>query len=74
MPRGKVLILCQDGDSLPNGVFPNLRVIRIAQPDVDDVIRLVAGRREYALRPGGRCASIKIFNDQPRRGSGGPPQ
>jgi hypothetical protein len=47
---GPGLVRC--GDSLPNSVFPNLRVIRIAQPDIDNLISLVAGRREHHLEAG----------------------
>jgi hypothetical protein len=50
--RGKVLVFGQDSGSFPDRVLPNLRVIRIAQSDVDDVVSLMAGRREQNLEAG----------------------
>jgi hypothetical protein len=42
-PCGKVLVLCQDGGSLADGVVPDLGVIRIAQSEFEYVVRVMAG-------------------------------
>ena len=49
---GKVLVLCQNGDPVPNSVLPNLRVIRIVQPDFDDGESLMVSACKR-LKPGG---------------------
>ena len=51
-PRGKVLVLLSERRCPLEQHIPNLRVIRIAQPNVDKVISLVAGRREHDLEAG----------------------
>jgi hypothetical protein len=50
--RGKVLVLCQDGGSFPGSVSPHLPVIRIAQPDIDNVECLMARLGEHELEAG----------------------
>jgi len=42
-PCGKVLVLCQDGRPLADGVVPDLGIIRIAQSDFENVARVMAG-------------------------------
>jgi hypothetical protein len=41
--RGEILVFGQNSGRFPDSVSPNLRVIRIAQSDVYDVVSLVAG-------------------------------